>query len=81
MLKSPGRLPKHYSPRARLVVMSWRDDGELADKIKKGKLKIENVCVIAHSVIPGLKETAGVSVIPLDAEAFARANLCGAAPV
>ena len=71
--KSPGQLPKHYSPKARLVVMSWRDDAELIEKIKKEKLKVENVSVIAHTVIPALDEPGRVSVIPRDAEAFARA--------
>jgi len=28
-LKSPGLLPKHYSPRAKLVLLAWRTDQEL----------------------------------------------------
>ena len=73
LLRSPGRLPKHYSPRARLLLASWSDDGELLSQIKAQDAKIENVHVIAHTIIPALGKTARVSVIPRDAEAFARA--------
>jgi L-threonylcarbamoyladenylate synthase len=73
ILKSPGRLPRHYSPRTRLVVLSWRDDRELAEKIQRENIQVENVNVIAHTVIPSLAEPGRVSVIPRDAEAYARA--------
>jgi len=72
ILKSPGRLPKHYSPRARLLVRSWRDEGELRQEILKAALKPENVGIISHTVIP-VTAPGRVSIIPRDAEAFARA--------
>lgn len=72
-LRSPGRLPRHYSPRAKLVTLSWRDEQDLRSKIKNRKLKMEKTHVIAHAVIPGGIEPARVSVIPHDPEAFARA--------
>ncbi len=71
--RSPGRLPRHYSPRAKLLVMSWRDEQDLRSKIKNRKLKMEKTHVIAHSIVPTGMEPARVSLIPHDAEAFARA--------
>jgi L-threonylcarbamoyladenylate synthase len=72
-LRSPGLLAKHYSPKAKLLVLNWRDGAELKLKIKNLKFKIENCFVIAHTKIPGGFNAANVSVIPHDAEAYARA--------
>jgi L-threonylcarbamoyladenylate synthase len=72
-LKSPGQLKKHYSPKAKLVVTDWENDGALATQIRNWQLAIENVHVIAHTKIPGGFAPENVSVIPHDAEAFARA--------
>ena len=72
-LRSPGLLAKHYSPKARLVVLSWHDEAELELKIKNSKLKIHDCHIIAHTKIPSAENFARVSVIPHDAEAFARA--------
>ena len=72
-LKSPGMLAKHYSPRAKLLVLDWHDDADLESKIEKSQFKIADSYVIAHSKIPGRIGAADVSVIPHDAEAFARA--------
>jgi L-threonylcarbamoyladenylate synthase len=72
-LRSPGLLAKHYSPKARLVILNWRDDAELEFKIKKSKIKIQDCHIIAHTQIPSGGNFGGVSVIPHDAEAFARA--------
>jgi L-threonylcarbamoyladenylate synthase len=73
VLRSPGLLARHYSPKARLVVLDWRDDAELEFKIQNSKFKIQNCFVIAHSRIPAPEAFANVCVIPRDAEAFARA--------
>jgi L-threonylcarbamoyladenylate synthase len=72
-LRSPGLLRKHYSPKAELLVLSWRDAADLKSKIENRKSKIENCHVIAHSHILSAKGWGGVSVIPRDAKAFARA--------
>jgi L-threonylcarbamoyladenylate synthase len=69
-LRSPGMLPRHYSPKAKLDILSWRDTDELQSKIKNQKSKIH---IIAHTVIPSAECFGRVSVIPHDAEAFARA--------
>ena len=70
VLKSPGMLKKHYAPKAKLLLANWRDDAELAARIPHPPARIH---VIAHTHIPSAKDFARVSVIPHDAEAFARA--------
>lgn len=72
-LRSPGRLPRHYSPKAELRVLAWRDEGDLKSQISDFKHEPGKVHVIAHTVIPGGAGWGRVSVIPHDAEAFARA--------
>jgi L-threonylcarbamoyladenylate synthase len=72
-LKSPGMLQKHYSPRARLLVLSWRDDAHLNSQLSTLNSQLPNLHVIAHTHIPSGENFARVSVIPHDAEAFARA--------
>jgi L-threonylcarbamoyladenylate synthase len=72
-LRSPGQLPKHYSPRAKLRLLAWRDDRELRRTIDALGGPPNKVHIIAHSVIPSADGWARVSVIPHDAEAFARA--------
>ena len=73
ILRSPGLLKKHYAPKAKLAVFSWHSDTELELKIQNSKSKIHDCHVIAHTQIPSAEKFAGVSVIPHDAEAFARA--------
>jgi L-threonylcarbamoyladenylate synthase len=72
-LRSPGQLKKHYSPKAKLIVTSWKDDADLAAQIGNWKLEVGNVQIVAHTKIPGGFPAENVSVIPHDAEAFARA--------
>jgi len=72
-LKSPGMLKKHYSPKAKLFVLNWRDDADLISQISNRQSAIGHTHVIAHTKIPSGENLAGVSVIPHDAEAFARA--------
>ncbi len=72
-LRSPGLLEKHYSPKAKLVVLELEQRIGVETKIHQSKFGIERCCIIAHTKIPGGFEAAKVSVIPHDAEAFARA--------
>lgn len=72
-LKSPGQLKKHYSPRAKLLVLDWSDEADLKRRIKNANLKAQDCHVIAYERIPSPEPFARVSVIPHDAEAFARA--------
>jgi L-threonylcarbamoyladenylate synthase len=72
-LKSPGLIQKHYAPRARLVLRAWKNDLEFEAQIKLLSAPRSRTHVIAHTHIPAAVDFASVSVIPHDAEAFARA--------
>ena len=72
-LKSPGLLAKHYSPKAKLVVLDWQDDAELHAQLSTLNSQLSTSFIIAHTKIPGGFRAENVSVIPHDAEAFARA--------
>ena len=72
-LRSPGQLEKHYSPRARLVVLRWSDDADLARQLADLRLRPAGCRVLAYARIPSGVAVGGVSVIPHDAEAYARA--------
>ena len=73
VLKSPGLLRKHYAPKARLVIWAWKDEAELRQLSAKCGVPESKIQVIAHTKIPGAAGFGRVSVIPHDAEAFARA--------
>jgi L-threonylcarbamoyladenylate synthase len=53
--------------------LNWHDEADLKSQIANRKSQIQNCHVIAHTKIPSAENFAGVSVIPHDAEAFARA--------
>ena len=72
-LRSPGQLAKHYSPNARLLVLAWGDDEELRSQLRARHVRANDCHVVAHTHIPLAESLAGVSVVPQDAEAFARA--------
>ena len=73
VLRSPGLLRKHYSPKAKLAVWSWKDEAELRRRSAECGMRRGKVHVIAHTRIPAGAGFGGVSVIPHDATAFARA--------
>jgi len=73
VLRSPGLLKKHYAPKARLLILSWSDDADLKSQVANRKPQIASCHVIAHTRIPSAKNFAQVSVMPHEAEAFARA--------
>jgi L-threonylcarbamoyladenylate synthase len=72
-LRSPGLLRRHYSPKANLLVLDWLDDADLVRQLVTRHLSRVTCHVIAHTHIPAAEYFAEVSVIPHDAEAFARA--------
>lgn len=71
VLRSPGMLKKHYAPRARLVVLAWKDSQDLLRQFPAAGGA--RTFIIAHTQIPAIGNARQVSVIPHDAEAFARA--------
>jgi L-threonylcarbamoyladenylate synthase len=72
-LHSPGMLRKHYSPKAKLLVLHWQDDADLKGQLVTRHSSLATCFIIAHTKIPASLNAANVSVIPHDAEAFARA--------
>lgn len=74
-LRSPGLLKKHYAPRAKLILLPWRNDAEFQVRLNRAATGVDRskIQVIAHTHIPSGEELGGVSVIPHDAEAYARA--------
>jgi L-threonylcarbamoyladenylate synthase len=72
-LRSPGLLPKHYSPRGRLVLLNWRNDADLHRQLQELRIPHSSCHLIAYDRIPAPVDLARVAVIPHDAEAFARA--------
>jgi L-threonylcarbamoyladenylate synthase len=72
-LRSPGLLRKHYSPKAKLVVLEWKNDADLRRELGARNAKLKTSHVITHSVVPSAEGLARVSVVPHDPEAFARA--------
>jgi L-threonylcarbamoyladenylate synthase len=73
VLRSPGLLEKHYSPRARLMVASWKNTREAKAIVDRAGAKLPVTRVIAPEVIPADAGFGAVAVIPHDAEAYARA--------
>jgi L-threonylcarbamoyladenylate synthase len=73
VLRSPGMLRKHYSPKAPMLVREWANTDELLASLRAAQADLRRVHVIAHTCIPLTESLTNVSVIPHDAEAFARA--------
>jgi len=72
-LRSPGLLAKHYSPKAKLLVLKWADNTDLAAALVTRHVSLVTCFIIAHTIIPAAGTFGGVSVLPRDASAFARA--------
>jgi L-threonylcarbamoyladenylate synthase len=72
-LISPGMLPKHYAPAAALWILRWAGEVDLLKQLVCNGIEPGRTHVLAHTVIPGGSALGGVSVIPHDPEAFARA--------
>jgi L-threonylcarbamoyladenylate synthase len=72
-LPSPGLLKKHYAPKAKLLILSWCNDADLKSQLSTFNPQLSACFVIAHTHISAAENFAQVSVIPHDAEAFARA--------
>jgi len=73
ILRSPGLLLKHYAPKARLLLISWLDEADLHRQLTLSSVAPGRAHVVAHTLVPSGAGLAGVSIIPHDAEAYARA--------
>jgi len=66
-------LRKHYAPRAKLILLHWRDEADLRRQLATLHLPPATCFVLAYAQIPAGPDFANVSVMPHEAEAFARA--------
>lgn len=73
IMRSPGQLAKHYSPRAPLEIWRWEDDEHLRTLSSQSRVAPGQTHIVAHTRIPSGSGYGRVSVIPHDPEAFARA--------
>lgn len=71
--RSPGMMKLHYSPRARLAMASWANQAELEGIVEGSGLPRSAISIMAYYRIPAGDGFSRVSVIPEDAEAYARA--------
>ncbi|MCS7337110.1 MAG: L-threonylcarbamoyladenylate synthase [Verrucomicrobiae bacterium] len=72
-LRSPGMLGRHYAPRTRLVILSWRHEHELETRLHQLGASPDRCYVIAHTRTPRGLPLRGVSVLPREPAAYARA--------
>lgn len=73
VLRSPGQLSKHYSPRTPLRLWRWRDEAELLRLLSEAGADPERTWIVAHQAIPDSGRFPNVIMIPADPEAYARA--------
>jgi len=71
--RSPGLWPRHYSPRARLAVLRWRDEAELAARVSGFGVAREKIHLVTRGGAPLRQKFGRVAVIPPEAAAWARA--------
>jgi len=74
--KSPGLHQKHYSPKARVVVIDWSDQSDPTDptaQISKLGIQPSQACVLGLECLPAPEDYMRVCFIPHDPEAYARA--------
>jgi L-threonylcarbamoyladenylate synthase len=72
-LRSPGQLPRHYAPKVKLVVWAWADEAELRARIADAALRPADCHLLACAQVPSIGGLGGVSLMPRDAPAYARA--------
>ncbi len=54
-LRSPGQLSRHYAPKAKLIVLKWTNEAELADRLKELQVDPADACLVTF----GSKATVG----------------------
>lgn len=71
--RSPGLLPKHYSPEAKVIVLGWQSNEDLLRLAAGLNIDRSRAVVICHTCLPAPEGWGGVNLIPHDADAYARA--------
>jgi L-threonylcarbamoyladenylate synthase len=72
-VRSPGRSHRHYAPKAKLVVLNWKDAQDLKQQVANLHYSISQTYVVTHTKTVLSGEFGGGAVIAQGAEAFARA--------
>jgi L-threonylcarbamoyladenylate synthase len=70
--RSPGQGLRHYSPKARLAVLRWRDEADLAAQVSTFGVARAKIHLVTRSLVPIKEKFGRVAVLPPDAEAWAR---------
>ncbi len=73
ILRSPGQLPRHYAPEARLVLRSWTDERDLRKQCTQFKVPLAKIHIVTHTQIPSATGFGRVAILPHDPADFARA--------
>jgi len=71
-LRSPGMLKKHYAPKAKLIVIQWRDGPELEKIIESFKPTFSNIHLLTINTVPPGIPLERMGVMPREPLAFAR---------
>jgi L-threonylcarbamoyladenylate synthase len=71
--RSPGQGNRHYSPKARLAVLQWRDEADLAAQVSAFGVARGKIHLVTHGRVPSREKFGRVAILPPDAEAWARA--------
>jgi L-threonylcarbamoyladenylate synthase len=72
-LKSPGRLLKHYSPKARVIIRVWDNVAEAEALLNSMAGERDRLWLLTHTIVPLQIDASHVCVVPHDPEAYARA--------
>ncbi len=70
--RSPGQLPKHYSPRAKLIVMPFDDEAALKAAISQSKTDRDKIHFVAFRARAALEKFGQAAVISDEPDAYAR---------
>ena len=69
--RSPGRTTKHYAPRAKLIIGSWKDSCELEAFVRKFPYSRNAIGIVSYSVKCDPAGFAHCSLLPPEAENYA----------
>jgi L-threonylcarbamoyladenylate synthase len=72
VLRSPGLLPRHYSPRAKLALLHWSDEEDLAARLSGFGVARDKIHILTHTGAPLREHFGRVALIPPDPAAWAR---------
>ena len=73
IIKSPGQLSRHYSPKADLRIWTWSDSEELKSRAGELPYSMDQIHLMFYSTAPEEANWAQTVCFPEDPEAYARA--------